>query len=146
MTAIATNAAYIDASTNTLRNYVGGQWAKAHPNGTQEVRNPATDEVLALTPLSGSSEVDAAVQAAEAAFPAWRATPPAERARYFFKLRQLLEEHRDELARMIVNEMGKPLDDARGEVQRGIDNVETACGIPNLMMGYGLEDGAARGI
>ena len=69
-----------------------------------------------------------------------------ERARYFFKLRQLLEEHREELARLIVTEMGKTLDDARGEVQRGIDNVETACGIPTLMMGYGLEDGAARGI
>src|SRR5215211_3608959 len=146
MTATATAPAYINASTNTLRNYVGGRWVDAHPNGTQEVRNPATDEVLAITPLSGAAEVDAAVQAAEAAFPAWRATPPAERARYFFKLRQLLEENRDELARLIVTEMGKTLDDARGEVQRGIDNVETACGIPNLMMGYGLEDGAARGI
>ena len=146
MTATATKAAYIDASSNTLRNYVGGQWVDAHPNGTQEVRNPATDEPIAIVPLSGAAEVEAAVQAAESAFPAWRATPPAERARYFFKLRQLLEEHRDELARMIVTEMGKTLDDARGEVQRGIDNVETACGIPNLMMGYGLEDGAARGI
>src|SRR5215204_7687582 len=146
MTATATRAAYIDATSNILRNYVGGQWVDAHPNGTQEVRNPATDEVLALTPLSGSSEVDAAVQAAEAAFPAWRSTPPQERARYFFKLRQLLDEHRDELARLIVAEMGKTLDDAKGEVQRGIENVETACGIPSLMMGYGLEDGAARGI
>lgn len=146
MTATAANVAYIDASSATLRNYVGGQWVDAHPNGTQEVRNPATDEPLATVPLSGAADVDAAVQAAEAAFPAWRATPPAERARYFFRLRQLLEEHREELARMIVTEMGKTLDDARGEVQRGIDNVETACGIPNLMMGYGLEDGAARGI
>jgi malonate-semialdehyde dehydrogenase (acetylating)/methylmalonate-semialdehyde dehydrogenase len=138
--------AYLDAATKTLRNYVGGQWTDASPNGTQEVRNPATDEVIAITPLSGAAEVDAAVAAAEVAYPAWRATPPAERARYFFKLRQLLEEQRDELARLIVTEMGKTLGDARGEVQRGIDNVETACGIPSLMMGYGLEDGAARGI
>ena len=113
---------------------------------TQEVRNPATDEVLALVPLSGAADVDVAVQAAAAAFPTWRATAPQDRARYFFKLRELLEEHKEELARLITTEMGKTIDDSRGEVQRGIDNVETACGIPSLMMGYGLEDGAARGI
>ena len=129
-----------------LRNYVGGTWVDAQAESTQEVRNPATDEVLARVPLSSDRDVDAAVAAASAAYPAWRSTPPVERARYFFKLRQLLEEHREELARLIVTEMGKTLDDARGEVQRGIDNVETACGIPNMMMGYGLEDGAARGI
>ncbi len=129
-----------------LRNYVGGTWVDAQAESTREVRNPATDEVLARVPLSSDRDVDAAVAAASAAYPAWRSTPPVERARYFFKLRQLLEEHREELARLIVTEMGKTLDDARGEVQRGIDNVETACGIPNMMMGYGLEDGAARGI
>lgn len=129
-----------------IRNYVGGQWAQAGASEMQEVRNPAIDEVVARVPLSNSDDVDAAVQAAAAAFPAWRATPPQERARYFFKLRQLLDENRDELARLIVTEMGKTLDDARGEIQRGIENVETACGIPSMMMGYGLEDGAARGI
>ncbi len=130
----------------TLQNYVGGSWTKAESTESQEVRNPATDEVLAHVPLSGAVDVNAAVEAAAAAFPAWRATPPQERARYLFSLRQLLVEHQDELARLIVTEMGKTLDDAKGEVQRGIDNVETACGIPTLMMGYGLEDGAARGI
>jgi malonate-semialdehyde dehydrogenase (acetylating)/methylmalonate-semialdehyde dehydrogenase len=131
---------------HTLQNYVGGSWTKAESTESQEVRNPATDEVLAHVPLSGAVDVNAAVEAAAAAFPAWRATPPQERARYLFSLRQLLVEHQDELARLIVTEMGKTLDDAKGEVQRGIDNVETACGIPTLMMGYGLEDGAARGI
>jgi len=130
----------------TLRNYVGGEWIEPTSGETQDVRNPATDEVLVRVPLSGPADVDRAVAAATAAFPAWRATPPPERARYFFKLRQLLDEHREELARLIVAEMGKTLEDARGEVQRGIDNVETACGIPSMMMGYGLEDGAARGI
>ncbi|MGI8644387.1 MAG: CoA-acylating methylmalonate-semialdehyde dehydrogenase [Thermomicrobiales bacterium] len=130
----------------TLENYVGGSWVTAHSTESQEVRNPATDEVLARVPLSGAADVGAAVEAAAAAFPAWRATPPQERARYLFTLRQLLVEHQEELARLIVTEMGKTLDDAKGEVQRGIDNVETACGIPTLMMGYGLEDGAARGI
>ena len=136
----------IGTEVRTLRNYVAGRWVEAETSATHEVRNPALDEVLARVPLSGAADVAAAVEAAAAAFPAWRATPPQERARYFFKLRQVLDEHRDELARLIVTEMGKTLDDARGEVQRGIDNVETACGIPSLMMGYGLEDGAARGI
>ncbi|HEX6798567.1 MAG TPA: CoA-acylating methylmalonate-semialdehyde dehydrogenase [Ktedonobacterales bacterium] len=136
----------IGAQVETLRNYVGGQWVEATASETQEVRNPATDEPLAKVPLGNAADVDAAVAAAKAAFPAWRATPPQERARYFFKLRALVEEHADELARMITTEMGKTLDDARGEVQRAIENIETACGIPTLMMGYGLEDGAARGI
>jgi malonate-semialdehyde dehydrogenase (acetylating) / methylmalonate-semialdehyde dehydrogenase len=130
----------------TLPNYIGGEWVTATASATQEVRNPATDEVLAHVPLSNLSDVDRAVAAAAAAFPGWRATPPQERARYFFKLREVLVAHQEELARLIVTEMGKTLDDARGEVQRGIENVETACGIPSLMMGYGLEDGAARGI
>ena len=134
------------ARVETLRNYIGGRWIAAQASETWEVRNPATDEVLAHVPLSGAADVDAAVQAALAAFPAWRATPPQERARPFFRLRQLLEDEREDLARMIVTEMGKTLDDARGEIQRGIENVETACGTPSLMMGYGLEDGAARGI
>ncbi len=130
----------------TLRNYIGGQWVSAESTEVLEVRNPATDEVLAHVPLSSKADVDAAVERARAAFPAWRRTPPQERARYFFKLRHLLEAHREELARLITTEMGKTLDDARGEVQRGIENVETACGIPSLMMGYSLEDGAAREI
>lgn len=130
----------------TLRNYVGGEWVSAQTSEFLDVRNPATNEILARTPLSSGADVDAAVAQARAAFPKWRATPPQERARYFFKLRQLLEVNREELARMITTEMGKTLDDARGEVQRGIENVETACGIPSLMMGYSLEDGAARGI
>jgi malonate-semialdehyde dehydrogenase (acetylating)/methylmalonate-semialdehyde dehydrogenase len=139
-------ATTMGTQVETLKNYVAGQWVEATATETQEVRNPATDDVLARVPLSNAADIDAAVRAAAAAFPAWRATPPQERARYFFTLRQLLVEHKEELARLIVTEMGKTLDDARGEVQRGIDNVETACGIPTLMMGYGLEDGAARGI
>ena len=107
---------------------------------------PATDEVLGLVPLSSAADVDAAVQAAREAFRGWRATPPQARVQPLFRLRQLLEDERESLARLIVTEMGKTLDDARGEIQRGIENVETACGTPSLMMGYGLEDGAARGI
>jgi malonate-semialdehyde dehydrogenase (acetylating)/methylmalonate-semialdehyde dehydrogenase len=136
----------VGSQIQILPNYIGGRWVEAATSETLEVRNPATDEVLAHVPLCGMAEVDAAVAAAAAAFPAWRATPPQERARHFFTLRQLLDDQREELARLITIEMGKTLDDARGEVQRGIENVETACGMPSLMMGYSLEDGAARGI
>src|SRR5919205_3184477 len=129
-----------------VQNYVGGAWVNAERGETQEVKNPATDEVLARVPLGTAADVDRAVQAAHKAFPEWRATPPQERARYFFKLRTLLDEHKEELARLVTTEMGKTLDDARGEAQRALENVETACGIPSLMMGYSLEDGAARGI
>ncbi len=134
------------SAIETLQNYVGGEWVPARAATAEEVRNPATDEVLAMVPLGGQVEVDAAVEAAAAAYPSWRMTPPQERARYFFRLQALLKEHRDELARLITMEMGKTLEDAQGEVQRGIENVENACGITSLMMGYGLEDGAARGI
>lgn len=136
----------LEARVETFKNHIGGQWVPALATETQAVRNPATDEVLAYTPLSGAADVDAAVQAAQAAYPAWRRTPPQERVKPFFRLRMLLEEHKEELARQIVREMGKTLEDARGEVQRGIDNIETACGTPSLMMGYGLEDGASRGV
>ncbi|HEV2066391.1 MAG TPA: CoA-acylating methylmalonate-semialdehyde dehydrogenase [Thermomicrobiales bacterium] len=136
----------VHSRVTTLRNYIGGRWVGAEASETQEVHNPATNEVLAHVPLSGAADVDNAVAAAAQAFADWRATPPQERARYFFKLRQLLDDHKEELARLITTEMGKTLDDARGEIQRGIENVETACGIPSLMMGYGLENGAARGI
>jgi malonate-semialdehyde dehydrogenase (acetylating)/methylmalonate-semialdehyde dehydrogenase len=134
------------SGVRTLQNYVGGAWVASASTEIQEVRNPATDELLARVPLSAASDVDAAVQAARAAYPAWRRTPPQERTRPLFRLRALMEQHREELARLIVTEMGKTLDDARGEVQRGIDNVETACGTPSSMMGYSLEDGAAAGI
>jgi malonate-semialdehyde dehydrogenase (acetylating)/methylmalonate-semialdehyde dehydrogenase len=129
-----------------VQNYVGGAWTDPEPGETQEVRNPATDEVLARVPLGTAADVERAVQAAHKAFPEWRATPPQERARYFFKFRTLLDEHKDELARLVTTEMGKTLGDARGEAERALENVETACGIPSLMMGYGLEDGASRGI
>ena len=85
-----------------LQNYIGGRWVNAAGAETREVRNPATDEVLAHVPLSDAGDINAAVQAALAAYPSWRSTPPQERARPFFRLRQLLEDDRENLARTIV--------------------------------------------
>ena len=80
------------------------------------------------------------MQAAADAFPAWRRTPPGERVQYLFKLKNLLEEHIDEIARLITRENGKTFAEAKAEMRRGIENVEVACGIPMMMQGYNLED------
>jgi malonate-semialdehyde dehydrogenase (acetylating) / methylmalonate-semialdehyde dehydrogenase len=101
--------------------------------------------MLGEVPLSGRAEVDAAVRAARQAFPSWRATPPLERARACFELKRLLEEEKDELARLVTRDNGKALKDAAGEIRRGIECVEVATGIPSLMQGSNLED-VSRGI
>lgn len=128
-----------------LPNYIGGQWRPAAASEYLAVVNPATGEVRAQVPLSGRSEVGQAVEAAAGAFPGWRCTPPEERVQYLFKLKQLLEEHLEEMARLLTEENGKTLAESRGELRRAIENVEVACGIPTLMQGYTLEE-AARGL
>lgn len=127
-------------AVRTLRNYYGGEWVASESTELGEVRNPATDELIARVPFSTRAEVETAVQQARAAFPAWRETPPLVRARYFFRLKDALEDHLEEISRLVVQEEGKTLEDARGEVRRMIENVEVATGIPSLMMGYNLED------
>jgi malonate-semialdehyde dehydrogenase (acetylating)/methylmalonate-semialdehyde dehydrogenase len=104
------------------------------------VKNPATGELLARVPLSTASDVDDAVGAAGKAFPAWRATPPVQRARVLFRLKALLDAHAEEIARICTGENGKTLAESRSDVGRGIENVEHACGIPTLLMGNTLED------
>jgi len=128
-----------------IPNYIGGAWVPSHATDSLPLTNPATGEALGRVPLSGTADVEAAVQAALAAFPRWRATPPVVRARYLFTLRGLLESHFEELAAIVTRENGKTLDESRGSVRRGIENVEHACGIPTLMMGATLED-VATGI
>ncbi len=124
----------------TLRNYIGGEWVPSASEHLLDVHNPATGEVIARVPLSTTEEVNRAVAAAKAAFAEWRETPPIVRARAMFRLKALMEEHFEELARTVTIEHGKILDEARGEVRRAIENVEVACGIPALMMGYNAED------
>jgi malonate-semialdehyde dehydrogenase (acetylating)/methylmalonate-semialdehyde dehydrogenase len=126
-------------------NYVNGEWRDSASTEWQDVLNPATGEVLASVPLCSGAEVAQAVEAAAAAFPAWRRTPPEDRIQPLFKLKQLLEEHVDELARVITQENGKTLTESKAELRRAIENVEVACGIPIMMQGYNLED-VARGI
>src|SRR5690242_4395134 len=128
------------ADTRLLGNYVGGRWVAATAGQQQDVRNPATGETLARVPLSGAGDVDAAVQAAKAALPEWRARPVIERARWLFGLRQVIEEHADELARSVTREMGKTRPDARAEVGRAVEMIEAATAVPQTMQGRILED------
>lgn len=122
-----------------LRNYIGGQWVDASGEGSEPLYNPATGEVIAAVPLSDASDVERAVQAAAAAFDAWRETPVIRRARVMFRYKQLLEEHKEELAAVITREHGKTLAEARAELERGIEVVEFATGMPTLLMGKTLE-------
>lgn len=126
-----------------MKNYIAGQWTASTGTQTTEVINPATEEVLALCPLGTEEDVNQAVQAASQAFPAWRRTPAPDRVQYLFKLKTLLEENFEELVSLCTKEHGKTLAESRGDVRRGIQMVETACGIPTLMMGQSFEDIAA---
>src|SRR2546426_8819638 len=123
-----------------LQNCIGGSWRRSGAGEYVGVTIPATGELLARTPLSTAAEVDAAVQAAAEAFPAWRRTPPGERVQYLFKLKNLLEEHLDELSRLTTTENGKTFAEAKAELRRAIENVEVACGTRILMQGANLED------
>jgi malonate-semialdehyde dehydrogenase (acetylating)/methylmalonate-semialdehyde dehydrogenase len=133
----------LEHTSNVLPNFIGGEWRKSNSSEVVDVFNPANAEILAKVPLAQADDVDAAVKAAAAAFPAWRRTPPQERIQYLFKFRRLLEEHGEEIARLTTQENGKTFGEARAELQRGIENVEVACGIPILMQGYNLEDVAS---
>ncbi|OGD53466.1 methylmalonate-semialdehyde dehydrogenase (acylating) [Candidatus Bathyarchaeota archaeon RBG_13_60_20] len=123
-----------------VRNYIDGEWVESGSEEYREAVNPATMRPLARVPMGCTEDVEAAVDAAQEAFPAWRRTTPLTRARYFFRLKDLLEQHFEEVSRVCTMEHGKTIDESRGEVRRGIENVEVATGIPSLMMGYNLED------
>jgi len=122
-----------------LRNYINGEWVESKGE-TRDVVNPATGKTIGIVPISTKDEIDDAVEAAQEAFPDWRRTTPLARVRCLFRLKELLEENFEEVSRIQTQEHGKTIDESRGETRRGIENVEVACGIPTLMMGYNLED------
>ncbi len=123
-----------------LLNFIDGGWQPSKASEALTVINPASAQVLAEVPLSPAAEVDRAVQAASRAFTSWRRTPAGERIQPLFKLKALLEENLDLLARTITNECGKIYSESVGEMRRAIENVEVACGIPALMQGRNNED------
>jgi len=121
------------ASAPALSHYIDGRAIEGASNRFGDVFNPALGTASTRVPLASVAEVDAAVAAAKAAFPAWSETAPIKRARVLFKFKELLDRHHDELAELITREHGKVFSDAKGEVMRGIEVVEFACGIPNLL-------------
>jgi len=123
-----------------VKNYINGAWVESLSGQEEEVYNPATGEVIAYVPISNKEELGMAVEAAAAAFQSWKRVAVPRRARYFFQYQQLLVKHWHELAELITLENGKSLEEAQGEVQRGIECVEFAAGIPTLMMGSQLPD------
>ncbi|MEO8005416.1 MAG: CoA-acylating methylmalonate-semialdehyde dehydrogenase [Betaproteobacteria bacterium] len=123
------------AVVEELRHYLGGAEVAGRSNRFGDVFNPALGSVKARVPFASEAEVSAAVEAAQKAFPAWAATPPLRRARVMFKFKELLDQHANELAEIITTEHGKVLSDAKGEVTRGVEVVEFACGIPHLLKG-----------
>jgi malonate-semialdehyde dehydrogenase (acetylating)/methylmalonate-semialdehyde dehydrogenase len=124
-----------DTAVRPIPHHVGGKAQPGTSGRAGDVFNPATGKVQARVPLASTAEVGAAVAAARAAFPAWAETPALKRARILFKFKELLDKHADELAEIITREHGKVLSDARGEVTRGIEVVEFACGAPQLLKG-----------
>ena len=127
-------------SVPRLQNYIDGEWVDSQSTEVADLYNPATMEHIGQVPMSTKTETDAAVDAAAAAYPDWRNTPPVSRSRYLHRLISLIEENFDDLAKAQTREHGKTIDEARGETRRGIEMLEVAAGMPSLMQGYNLED------
>src|SRR6185295_5590425 len=125
--------------------FIDGKWREITGVDKSPVYNPSRGDVIAEVPLCTKEHVNEAVEAAAAAFPAWRDTPPVERARLFFRYRQLVEENFDRICASVSREHGKTLAEARGSAYRGIENIEYACSAPSLLMGDTLEN-LARGV
>lgn len=137
-----------DRGYREVKNFIAGRWEGANGSSghsTEPVYDPATGEVIARTPLSTREDLDRAVGAAADAFPAWSSTPVVKRTQVLYRYKMLLEDHFEELRDLVTLENGKDAKDAGGEVRRGIEVVEFACGMPTLMMGESLRD-VATGI
>jgi malonate-semialdehyde dehydrogenase (acetylating) / methylmalonate-semialdehyde dehydrogenase len=133
----------MSTSTPTLQNFTGGRWTKSTASEVVPVFNPSTGGIIARTPLSPAADVDLAVRNAAEAFPSWSETPVYKRASILFQYKALLEKHFQEIAQLITRENGKTLAEAQGDLRRGIEVVEFACGIPHLLKGETLPQIAA---
>ena len=123
-----------------LLNFVNGQWQRSAAVDALDVHNPATGGTIATVGLTPAAEVDAAARAGLEAYAEWRETPVVDRVQPLFRLKMLLEEHLDEIGRVITEECGKTFAESVGEMRRGIENVEVACGTPSLVQGWNNED------
>ena len=125
---------------NTIVHFINGKKFNGVSKRTSKVFNPATGEQIAEVKLASVQDIDTAVQAAKKAFINWSNKPPLQRARIMFKFKELIEKNSDELTKIIVSEHGKVFDDAKGSLTRGLEVVEFACGIPQLLKGEFTEN------
>ena len=130
------------APWDDVQNYIDGDWRVPSSDDGQDIVNPATGEAVSYVGFSSDNDVAAAVRAGQEAFEEWHSTPVEERIQPLFELKQLLEAHQDELAEVLVQEHGKTFAEAKGELRRGIENVEVACGIPSMMQAEHLPNAA----
>ncbi len=130
---------------SVVSHWISGQIVPSRSGRSGPVYNPATGEVQARVDFADAEEVNQAVASARAAFPAWRATPLSKRAEVMFRLRDLVDRNRKQIAEHLTREHGKTTSDALGEVARGLENIEFACGVPNLLKG-GFSEQASRGV
>ena len=126
--------------SRTVKNYIDGEWVESGASDFFEVEDPATGELLANCPDSTREDVDVAVSSAKAAFDEWRSTPVLVRAQYMHHFKVMVEDNFEEVSRIVVREHGKTMDEARGEVRRGIESIDFAMSVPVLMRSDGLED------
>src|SRR5262245_57401960 len=133
------------AAVKPINHWIGGARVAGSSGRAGKVFNPATGEQSGAVDFASVEEVDRAVQAAKQAFPAWRALSLARRAELFFRIRELVHERRDEIARILTSEHGKVFSDAKGEVTRGLEVIEFCCGIPHLLKG-GMSEQASTGL
>ncbi|MBI3591626.1 MAG: CoA-acylating methylmalonate-semialdehyde dehydrogenase [Candidatus Melainabacteria bacterium] len=132
-----------DQSVSTVKNYINGKWVLSIGTETVDVINPANKKIIGRCPLGNSQDVDNAVKAAKEAFKTWREVPTIDRVQILFRLKSLLEKNLEDLAKLCTEENGKILIESRGDVRRGIQMIETACGMPTLIMGKSFEDVAS---
>ncbi|MCZ6863529.1 MAG: aldehyde dehydrogenase family protein, partial [Alphaproteobacteria bacterium] len=125
---------------NELHHWIGGKKVDGENGRFGDITNPATGEIEAKVPFAGSELIDRTVSVAREAFPSWAATPPLQRARVMFAFKTLIERNLDRLAGLVTAEHGKVLDDAKGSITRGLEVVEFACGIPQLLKGEYTEN------
>src|SRR5262249_51860353 len=133
-----------DRAVDQVKILVAGRWETSPATRVGDVYNPSTGQVIAKVPLCTAAEVDRVVGAAAAALPKWSETPVVERARILFRFRDLLSKHAEELAHLVTREHGKTLAESRASVQRGVEMVEFACGIPSLIMGQCIQNIASK--
>src|SRR5947209_18696236 len=145
MTELATPPAEQGQSVRRITHWIGGHAVTGESGRTSPVYNPATGVQTGVVDLASVEEVGRAVEAAKAAFPAWRALSLSRRTELFFRIRRLLDEHREDIARFLTAEHGKVLSDAKGEVARGLEVIEFCCGIPELLKG-GFSEQVSTGI